>query len=218
MLNWAHMPDVREIKTVLRNLKKAFPHKGLLEMDRAEDILLTITLSARTRDEQVLRVYPVMRKAFPTLQNLADARPDAIAKTIDKIGLYRNKARFMKGIAQTLIKEHDGKVPSDRASLEALPGVGRKTANCVMCYAFGIPTIAVDTHVHRIANRMGWVKTKDVWSTEQGLTKMIPKDLWVFVNRIYVQFGRTICLPRKPSCPECPVAKWCKFSPKTLKS
>lgn len=212
------MPDVREIRTVLRNLKKAFPKKGLLEADRAEDILLMITLSARTRDEQVLRVYPVMRKAFPTLQDLADAKPADIAKTIDKIGLYRNKARFMKGIAQTLIKEHGGKVPSDRESLEALPGVGRKTANCVMCYAFGIPTIAVDTHVHRIANRMGWVKTKDVWPTEKKLTAIIPKELWLDVNRIYVQFGRTICIPGKPRCPQCPVAKWCHFPTKTTKS
>ena len=218
MLNWAHMPETREIRTVLKRLKNAFPNPGMLEGGKPEDILLKVTLSARTRDEQVLAVYPRMRKAFPSLKDLAEAKVADIARTLDTIGLYRNKARFMKGIATALIEKHGGTVPDDRESLEALPGVGRKTANCVLCYAFGVPAIAVDTHVHRIANRLGWVKTKDVWPTEKRLNAMIPEDLALDVNRVFVQFGRTICIPRTPRCWKCPVAKWCAYPHKTPKS
>lgn len=211
------MPDAREIRTVLKRLKKAYPDPGMLEGGTPEDILLKVTLSARTRDEQVLAVYPRMRKAFPKLKDLAEAKASDIAKSIDTIGLYRNKAKFMKGIATALIRDHGGKVPRDRESLEALPGVGRKTANCVMCYAFRKPTIAVDTHVHRIANRMGWVKTKAVWPTEKKLTVMIPEDLALDVNRVFVQFGRTVCIPGRPRCWKCPVAAWCRYPKKTPK-
>lgn len=217
MLNWAHMPDVKEIRSVLRRLKKAYPKKGPMEKGSAEDILLAVTLSARTRDEQVLSAYPRMREAFPTLEDLAGASVADIAGTINTLGLYRNKARFMKGIAKALVDRHGGRVPKDRASLEALPGIGRKTANCVMCYAFGIPAIAVDTHVHRIVNRLGWVRTKDAHATERRLNTLIPKDLWLDVNRVLVQFGRTVCTPRKPHCGECPVARFCAFPDKTPK-
>lgn len=199
----------------MQGLVKAYPGKGMLEFDRAEDVLLAVTLSARTRDEQVLMVYPRMRKRFPTLKKLAKAKVSEIAKTIDKIGLYRNKAKFMKGIAEALVEKHGGKVPSARADLEALPGVGRKTANCVLAYAFKVPAIAVDTHVNRITHRLGWVKVKGVDKVEQKLMKLIPKDLWLRVNRVFVQHGRTTCQPITPRCYDCPIIKYCKYPNKT---
>jgi len=211
------MPTPASIRKVIVTLKKEFPGKGAVELDRAEDVLLATVLSARTRDEQVLKVYPKLRAKFPKLRDLAEAKTSDIEKPLSEIGLYRAKARAMKGIAQALIKEHGGKVPSTREALVALPGVGRKTANCVLCYAFKVPAIAVDTHVHRIANRLGWVRTKRVEDTEQALMRLIPKDLWLHVNRVFVQFGRNVCIPGRPRCWKCPVLRFCAYPHKNLK-
>ena len=211
------MPKAPEVRKAIGLLKQAYPGKGAVELDRAEDVLLATVLSARTRDEQVLKVYPKLRAKFPKLSDLADAKTRDIEKPLSEIGLFRAKARAMKGIALSLIKEHGGKVPDTREALVALPGVGRKTANCVLCYAFRKPAIAVDTHVHRIANRMGWVRTKDVEATEEALMRLIPKDLWLHVNRVFVQFGRTTCIPGRPRCWSCPVVRFCAYPHKNLK-
>jgi len=209
------MPKTAAVRKVIETLKREFPGKGAVELGRAEDVLLATVLSARTRDEQVLKVYPKLRAKFPKLADLAAAKTSDIEKPLSEIGLFRAKARAMKGIAMTLIKEYGGKVPSSRDALVALPGVGRKTANCVLCYAFKVPAIAVDTHVHRIANRLGWVRAKRVEDTEQALMRLIPRDLWLHVNRVFVQFGRNVCLPRKPRCYACPIARLCAYPKKT---
>ena len=211
------MPTLTSVRNVIATLRKRYPGKGAVELERPEDVLLATVLSARTRDEQVLKVYPKLRKRFPTLKALADAKPAAIADAIKEIGLYRNKAKSMKGIATALLGRHCGKVPDTMEALIALPGVGRKTANCVLCYAFRKPAIAVDTHVHRIANRLGWAKTKKPEDTETALLKLIPRGLWLHVNRVFVQFGRTVCLPGRPRCWMCPVARWCAYPKKTPK-
>lgn len=211
------MPTTASIRKVIGTLKREFPGKGAVELDRPEDVLLATVLSARTRDEQVLKVYPKLRAKFPTLASLAAAKSTEIAEAIKEIGLYRAKARSMKGIAEALLREHGGKVPRAREALVALPGVGRKTANCVLCYAFKKPAIAVDTHVHRIANRLGWVKTKRPEDTEQALMRLIPEDLWLHVNRVFVQFGRAVCIPGRPRCWKCPVARRCAYPKKTPK-
>ncbi|MEK7545573.1 MAG: endonuclease III [Patescibacteria group bacterium] len=209
------MPKISAVREVIATLKREFPGKGAVELGRAEDVLLATVLSARTRDEQVLKVYPKLRAKFPKLADLAAAKATDIEKPLSEIGLYRAKARAMKGIAEILIRRHDGKVPSTREELVALPGVGRKTANCVLCYAFGKSAIAVDTHVHRIANRLGWVRTNDVEKTETALMRLIPKDLWLRVNRVFVQFGRNICIPGRPRCYACPIARLCAYPKKT---
>ncbi len=211
------MPTPNEVRKTIMTLKEKFPGKGAVELDRPEDVLLATVLSARTRDEQVLKVYPKLRKRFPTLTSLAAAKPADIADSIKEIGLYRNKARSLKAIAERLIERHRGRVPRTMEELTALPGVGRKTANCVLCYAYKIPAIAVDTHVHRIANRLGWVRTKTPEKTEGALMKLIPKSFWLDVNRVFVQFGRSLCLPGRPRCWMCPVRKWCAFPKKTPK-
>lgn len=206
----------KNIRTVIGILKRKFPGKGAVELGRPEDVILATVLSARTRDEQVLKVYPKLRKRFPTLAALKKAPVSRIASAINEIGLYRAKAKSVKGIATALIDTYDGKVPSTMEELMALPGVGRKTANCVLCYAFKKPAIAVDTHVHRVTNRLGWVRANDPLKTELALTRLIPKDLWLHVNRVFVQFGRTVCIPGRPRCWKCPVFRLCRFPRKTL--
>jgi endonuclease-3 len=209
------MPTTVAVRRVIEELKKRYPGKGAVELDRPEDVLLATVLSARTRDEQVLKVYPKLRRRFPTLRSLDRATPAQIAESIKEIGLFRAKARSVKGIARALLERHEGRVPDTLEALVALPGVGRKTANCVLCYAFKKPAIAVDIHVHRIANRLGWTKTGRPEETEQALMRLIPKDLWLHVNRVLVQFGRTTCQPRRPKCYACPVARWCAYPKKT---
>ncbi len=209
------MPTPAAVRKVIEILKRDFPGKGAVELDRAEDVLFATVLSARTRDEQVLKVYPKLRSRFPTLVSLANARVTAIASAISEIGLYRAKAKSLKGIAVALLRDHAGGVPETLEALIALPGVGRKTANCVLCYAFKKPAIAVDTHVHRIAGRLGWTREKDPLKTELALTRLIPIDLWLHVNRVFVQFGRSICIPERPRCWKCPVARFCAYPKKT---
>ena len=209
------MPAPSAIRKVIEILKREFPGKGAVELDRAEDVLLATVLSARTRDEQVLKVYPKLRKRFPTLALIAKAPTTSIAAAINEIGLYRSKAKSLKGIATALLRDHDGEVPDTMEALIALPGVGRKTANGVLCYAFKKPAIAVDTHVHRIAGRLGWTHAKDPLKTELALTRLIPVDLWLHVNRVFVQFGRSVCIPGRPRCWKCPVARFCAYPKKT---
>lgn len=209
------MPTPASVRKVIATLRRGFPGKGAVELDRPEDVLLATVLSARTRDEQVLKAYPKLRAKFPTLASMAEAPTAEIAASIQGIGLYRAKAKAMKGIAAALLGEHGGEVPASREALMALPGVGRKTANCVLCYAFRKPAIAVDIHVHRIANRLGWVRTGHPEDTEQALMRLIPKGLWLHVNRVFVQFGRAICLPRKPRCYDCPIRRLCAYPHKT---
>lgn len=211
------MPTTAAVRQVIATLRRAFPGKGAVELDRPEDVLLATVLSARARDEQVMKVYPKLRRRFPTLASLASADARDIAEAIKEIGLYRAKARAMKGIARELLSKHGGAVPSTRDALVALPGVGRKTASCVLCYAFKKPAIAVDTHVHRIAGRLGWARAKRPEGTEQALMRLVPGDLWIHVNRVFVQFGRAVCLPGRPRCWTCPVREWCAYPRKTPK-
>lgn len=200
---------------VIAILAKAYPAKGMVDMGNAEDTLITTLLSARTTDVQVLRVYPGLRKAFPTLDALAKAPVSSIAGKISSIGLYRNKAKAVKALAKKLLADFGGQVPRTMEELVSLPGVGRKTASCVLAYAFRIPAIAVDTHVFRIVHRLGWAKGKTAEQVEMELRAFVPERYWIDINRSMVQFGRDICKPGQPQCWRCPVAKWCQYPDKT---
>ncbi len=204
-----------QAKRVVETLQKTYTEKGMVDMGNPEHTLIATLLSARTTDVQVLKVYPGLRKAFPTLSQLADAKESEIAKLISSIGLYRNKAKAIKALARMLLDEFKGEVPKTLDELVRLPGVGRKTASCVLWYGYGIPAMAVDTHVFRIAHRLGWAEGKTAERVEEELKQAIPRALWGEVNRTFVQFGRDVCRPGKPQCWRCPVAKWCAFSPKT---
>lgn len=200
---------------VIRVLSRRYIAKGMVDLGTPEDTLLATILSARTRDEQVLKIFPAFRKAFPTLPRLARANVQDIAKRISTIGLYRNKAKAIKALAERIVVVYGGKVPKTMDDLLTLPGVGRKTASCVLSYAFGIPAIAVDTHVRRITHRLGWTKAASPEKIERDLRKLFPEKWWNEINRTMVQFGRDICVPEKPKCWKCPVAKWCAYQPKT---
>lgn len=177
--------------------------------------LLFTVLSARSRDVQTEKVYRALLARYPTPQRLARATPAQVAPLIARIGLYRSKAKNVVLLAKRLLADHGGTVPADIDALVALPGVGRKTANCVLVYAFGIPAVCVDTHVHRIANRLGWVKTRTPEQTERALRATFPRKHWMTMNHTLIQFGRDVCVPGKPQCWRCPVARWCAFRPKT---
>ena len=199
----------------IRLLAKRYTAKGMVDFGTPEDTLIATLLSARTRDEQVLKAYPGLRKAFPTLKDFARATPKAIEKYISTIGLYRAKAKAIQGLAILLLERHAGQVPRTMEELVELPGVGRKTASCVLGYAFKLPAIAVDTHVYRVARRLGWVQGTTAEKVETELKEGIPKPLWREVNRVLIPFGREICKPGVPQCWKCPLAKICAYQPKT---
>lgn len=200
---------------VVAALRRRYRDKGMVDLGNPEDTLIATLLSARTTDVQVLKVYPNLRKTFPTLQSFAKARVEDIAAQISSIGLYRAKAKAIKGLAIRLLSEYGGRVPQTMEDLVTLPGVGRKTASCVLWYGFGLPAMAVDTHVFRITRRLGWTKGKTVEQVERDLMKDIPARYWGDINRTMVQFGRDICRPGTPQCWRCPVAPWCRYEPKT---
>ncbi|MCE9586415.1 endonuclease III [Candidatus Uhrbacteria bacterium] len=200
---------------VVQVLSDAYPGRGMMDMRKAEDTLIATLLSARTTDVQVLRVYPTLRKRYPTLKTLAEADTREMGKIIHSIGFYNAKAKNVKALARKLLDDFGGKVPRTLEELITLPGVGRKTASCVLTYAFKIPAIAVDTHVFRIVHRLGWAKGKTAEQVEMELRDLIPEKQWIDVNRSLVQFGRDICKPGRPECYRCPVAKWCKYPKKT---
>jgi endonuclease III len=174
-------------------------------------ILIGTILSARTRDEVTTAVIKALFSRFKNPDELSRANLSDIKKLIQKIGFYNVKASRLKEVSQLIIKKYNGEVPSNLDDLLTLPGVGRKTANCVLVYGFKKPAIPVDIHVHRISNRIGIVNTKNPEETENILQKSIDKKYWIRVNETFVTFGQNICLPIRPKCNVCQLTKMCKY-------
>jgi endonuclease-3 len=174
-------------------------------------ILIGTILSARTRDEVTTTVIKALFSRFKNPDELSRANLNDIKKRIKKIGFYNVKASRLKEVSQLIIKKYNGEVPSNLDDLLTLPGVGRKTANCVLVYGFKKAAIPVDIHVHRISNRIGIVNTKNPEETENVLQKSIDKKYWIRVNETFVTFGQNICLPIKPKCNVCQLTKMCKY-------
>ncbi|CAN5455702.1 endonuclease III [soil metagenome] len=174
-------------------------------------ILIGTILSARTRDEVTTAVIKALFSRFKNPDELSRAKLSDIKKLIQKIGFYNVKASRLKEVSQLIIKKYNGKVPSNLDDLLTLPGVGRKTANCVLVYGFKKAAIPVDIHVHRISNRIGIVNTKNPEETEDVLQRSIDKKYWIRVNETFVTFGQNICLPIKPKCNVCQLTKMCKY-------
>ncbi len=172
-------------------------------------ILISAILSTRTRDEQTIKVCKRLFEFVKKPEDLLKLSEDELADLIREVGFNRIKARNLRKIAEILVRDYGSKVPDSLEELLKLPGVGRKVANIVLANAFGKPAIAVDTHVHRIANRMGIVKTKRPEETERELMKIVPKELWHKVNKPFVGFGQTVCKPQKPRCEVCPFRDIC---------
>lgn len=174
-------------------------------------ILIGTILSARTRDEVTTTVIKALFSRFKNPDELSGANLSDIKKLIQKIGFYNVKAARLKEVSQLIIKKYNGEVPSNLNDLLTLPGVGRKTANCVLVYGFKKAAIPVDIHVHRISNRIGIVNTNNPEETENVLQKSIDKKYWIRVNETFVTFGQNICLPIKPKCNVCQLTKMCKY-------
>lgn len=168
--------------------------------------LTFVMLSSRTKDETTLKALKNLLKTFKTEEKVAKAKEEEIEKAIYGVAFWREKAKALKEIAKTFLKNP----PSDFDSLIKLPMVGRKTAN-VYLSLLGEDRIGVDTHVHRISNRLGWVKTKKPEETEKELKKIIPKRLWRKLNLAMVSYGQTVCLPKRPRCEECGISNFCEF-------
>ena len=203
------------IDKTMRALIRRYRQPAASERRTPWETVLFTMLTARSRDDQVEPAFQAVMSRWPTPARLAKAAVPDVARTIRTIGLYRNKARMAVELAAAVVRDHGGKVPRTMDELVALPGVGRKTASCTLVYAFRIPAIAVDTHVHRIVNRLGWVRTPSPDRTERELRRVLPERHWLDVNRVMVQFGRDICVPGTPRCWECPVSALCAFPRKT---
>lgn len=174
-------------------------------------ILIGTILSARTRDETTAQVIKMLFSEFKNPDELSRADLKVIKKLIQKIGFYNVKAIRIKEVSKILVEKYNSKVPSNLEDLLTFPGVGRKTANCVLVYGFRKPAIPVDIHVHRISNRIGIVNTKKPEETEIALQKSIDRRYWTGVNETFVTFGQNICLPIKPKCNLCHLTKICKY-------
>lgn len=174
-------------------------------------VLICTILSQRTRDENTERACQRLFQYFKNIDEIASADPKDIEPLIVAAGMYRQKAQRIVEVARIIKVKYGGKVPEKLEELLKLPGVGRKTANIVLSVSHKIPAIAVDTHVHRISNRLGWVKTKRPEDTEEALEKIIPERLWRDLNGSMVEFGREVCRPRNPRCGDCPVSKCCEY-------
>ncbi len=157
------------------------------------DVLIATILSQRTRDETTERVFRDVKARWPDVTSLAAADEDEVDAVIHSIGFHRQKARAIIATAKQLEERHDGQVPSSMDELLELPMVGRKTANCVLVYGFAEPAIPVDTHVHRISNRLGWVETRTPEDTERVLVELLPREHWLEINQLMVSHGKTVC-------------------------
>ncbi|MFX1553797.1 MAG: endonuclease III [Promethearchaeota archaeon] len=172
-------------------------------------ILISTILSARTRDANTRIATEKLFAKYNTPRTIAEANIEEIEQLVKSSGFYKVKAARIKDVSKMLIEKYQSKVPDNYEELISLPGVGSKTANCVLVYAFKVPAIPVDTHVHRISNRLGWVKTKNPIKTEKELKNTIPKELWLKLNRLFVRFGQQICLPIRPKCDICLINDTC---------
>ena len=208
----------RTLDSMLETISKIKPLKmtALKELQEEEhgdplQILIGTILSARTRDENTTVAVSNLFAKYKTAKELANADTKKIEKLIKSTGFYHVKAKRIKDVAKILLEQHNGKVPADIDELLKLPGVGRKTANCVLVYAFNKPAVPVDTHVHRIANRLGLVQTKTPEQTEMELVSTIDKKYWTKINDTFVMFGQTVCKPIGPLCEPCLLKKNCKY-------
>jgi endonuclease-3 len=201
---------------IFRRLAAANPHPTTeLEYSTPFELLVAVTLSAQSTDKGV---NLATRRLFPVASTPAAILAlgeDGLADYIKTIGIYRSKARHIVAACRMLVELHDSQVPRERAALEALPGVGRKTANVILNTAFGEPTMAVDTHIFRVANRTGLAPGRTVLEVEKKLLKNVPKEFLVDAHHWLILHGRYVCQARKPKCGECIIADLCEFRDKT---
>lgn len=175
-------------------------------------LLVSTILSAQCTDERVNQVTPALFKKYPTVRAFAEASLEELENDIKSTGFYRNKARNIQACCKVLLDQHGGDIPRDLETLVKLPGIGRKTANVILGNAFGVPGIVVDTHVGRVARRLGLTAQKDPEKIEMDLMEIIPRERWVRFSHQLIQHGRRICQARKPRMDLCPLAPHCRHA------
>lgn len=206
----------RNARVVFNRLHKLYPEIGTaLDYENAWQLLVVTVLSAQTTDENVNKVAPDLFARWPTPEDLAAADPEEVEKVIFSTGFYRQKTKSIISLAADLVEKFDGEVPESLDELVTLRGVGRKTASVVLAEVWDYPAIAVDTHVNRVANRLGLTTESDPVKIERDLKSLHRKDLWSGISMRYIQFGRDICDARKPRCWECPLRDRCPYPDKT---
>ncbi|MFC3931306.1 endonuclease III [Streptococcus dentapri] len=196
----------KRARKVIEEIIALYPDaKPSLNFENDFELLVAVMLSAQTTDAAVNIVTPALFTAYPTPQTMAEASEDDIAKYISRLGLYRNKSKYLKKCAQQLVSEFGGQVPQTRKELESLAGVGRKTANVVMSVGFGIPAFAVDTHVERISKHHKIVKqSASPLEVEKRVMEVLPKEEWLSAHQAMILFGREVCHPKNPECTKYP--------------
>ncbi len=189
--------------------------KGELDYSNAFTLLVAVVLSAQATDVGVNKATRDLFKLAPSPAAMVALGVERITELIRTIGLYRGKAKNVFALSRILLEQHGGEVPADREALEALPGVGRKTANVVLNIWFGQPTIAVDTHLFRVSNRTGLAPGATPLAVEQQLLKVVPQQYMLHAHHWLILHGRYVCKARKPECWRCEIRQWCRFEPKT---
>jgi endonuclease III len=206
-------------QAMFERLRAANPHPQTeLEYSTPFELLVAVILSAQATDKSVNLATRKLFKAANTPQAILALGVEGLCEYVRSIGLYQGKARNIVATCRILLEQHGGRVPEDRASLEALPGVGRKTANVILNTAFGHPTLAVDTHVFRVANRTGLAPGKTVREVEDRLLRVVPQEFLRDAHHWLILHGRYTCKARNPDCPTCPIADLCDYRSKTRKS
>ena len=207
----------QEVEAIFFRFHEVEPEpKGELESVNAYTLLVAVVLSAQATDVGVNKATRPLFQIADTPQKMVALGEERLTGYIRTIGLYRNKAKNVIALSEKLIAEHGGKVPADREALEQLPGVGRKTANVVLNMAFGVPTIAVDTHLFRVANRTGLAPGKTPLAVELGLEKVVPEKYRLHAHHWLILHGRYVCKAAKPLCGKCIIADICRFEHKTI--
>jgi endonuclease-3 len=207
--------DAAALRWLVRRLERArdlVRPTTLAVVERRRDpfrLLAACIISLRTKDQVTAEASARLFAQASTPATVAALPEQAIARLIFPAGFYNTKARQIREISARLARDHDGQVPANREALLSFPGVGRKTANLVLGLGFGAPAICVDTHVHRISNRLGLVKTRTPEETERALERVLPRRHWIEINDLLVTFGQNVCHPTSPHCSTCPLAERC---------
>lgn len=206
----------RRARTILDRLARRYPEIGTA-LDYADpwQLLVSTVLSAQTTDDNVNRVTPGLFARWPTAVDLADADPEEVERVVFSTGFYRQKTASIIALSRDLVDQFHGEVPGDLEALTTLRGVGRKTASVVLVEAFGLPAIAVDTHVKRLARRLGLTTADDPEQIEMDLRAVFPERRWAGVSMRLIQFGREVCQARRPRCWECDLVDRCPYPDKT---
>ena len=207
-------PKPKRVQTrkILEHLADMYPDAHCeLNFNNPFELLIATILSAQSTDKQVNKITKSLFAKFPTPYDFTELTEEELAEHIRGIGLFRNKSKNILQTCRILIEQYQGEVPQERKKLEALPGVGRKTANVVLSNAFGVPALAVDTHVHRVANRLALADSKTPLETERQLTRKIPRNLWSITHHRLIWHGRRCCTARNPKCEICDLYPYCWY-------